>query len=332
MFRALRDTDHRKRPSIGRLAKPILDKLPLFVNLKVKDLLFGYSDETLSKVPEIDAIFRKYDQKLVLPDSIQNGRYSVVRSVGGTIQFERVLLKSLIANQTFGSLLQKNNVTNTFKVNTGKDNIKNLGQIVAVNGFDTNLAWRDDMPFNCTLIEGSDGQLRAPLDEQDRSIKIFIPEFDRPVQYDEVPYNKTINNGQKVRRYALSPNVFKSSMNYAPNGCYHNYPYLSYEDYDGIFTKSRKMAKNEHIVFSKPNFLDADSSVTTDFYTSLRPDKQKHESFVEINEQTGETVFEHRALQVNIDTASINEKITRLFFPIYYSREYTFITNQKYDK
>ena len=88
MFRALRDTDHRKRPSIGRLAKPILDQLPLFVTLKVKDLLFGYSDETLSKVPEIDAIFRKYDQKLVLPDSIQNGRYSVVRSVGGIIQLE----------------------------------------------------------------------------------------------------------------------------------------------------------------------------------------------------------------------------------------------------
>lgn len=217
---------------------------------------------------------------------------------------------------------------NVFKVNTGKDNIKNLGQIVAFNGFDVNPAWQDISPFNCTLIEGSDGELRAPLSEQDRTIKIFVPEFDRPVLYDEISWARTIN-GQRVRRYRLSSSVFKSSKNYAPNTCYHKG--LVYEDYDGIFTKSRKTAKNQHIVFSKPNFLDADKSVTTDFFTALRPDESKHDSFIEINEQTGQTVYEHRTLQVNIDTAAVNEKIARLFFPSYYTREYSFVTDQKYD-
>lgn len=58
------------------------------MTLKIKDLLFGYDDETLSKLPEIEAIFLERNRKeLVLPDSIQNGRYSIVSSVGGMKSF-----------------------------------------------------------------------------------------------------------------------------------------------------------------------------------------------------------------------------------------------------
>lgn len=228
--------------------------------------------------------------------------------------------------------LQRNNKETLFKIDTGKREIQDLGQIVTVNGYSSNPAWRDDLPFGCNKIEGSDGQLRGPINEQESSIKIFVPEFDRPVQFDEVSCDKHVNNGQKVRRFLISENTFKSSENYKPNSCVHNYTWLSYEDYDGVFSKSKKTAKNQPIVFSKPNFLDADHSVTTEFFTALRPDAKEHDWFIEINEQTGETIYERRTMQVNVDTAPVNTQIARLFFPIYYVRDFAFATNQKYDK
>ena len=83
MHKAIRDADLFVRRSIERAAKPILDALPLFVSVTVNDLLFGYTDETLSKIPKIDAIFRRHNQRLVLPDSIRSDHvYSVLGSVG----------------------------------------------------------------------------------------------------------------------------------------------------------------------------------------------------------------------------------------------------------
>ena len=204
---------------------------------------------------------------------------------------------------------------------------------MAFNGYNENPAWRDDLPYNCTRFEGSDGRLRAPLSgKQDKKVMIFVPEFDRAIQFDQVPHDRTVNNGQKVRKYVMSPNAFKSSLNYAPNACVHNYTWLSFEDYDGIFSKSKITAKNQPIVFSKPNFLDADKSVTTEFFQALRPNKTRHDWFIEINEKTGQTVYEHKTVQVNFDTAPINSKIARLFFPVYYYKDYSFVTNQNYDK
>ena len=74
-----------------------LKNLPLFVTVKVKDLLFGYSDETLSMISAIEERFRENGFTLVLPDSIQNGQYSVMAAVSESFD----ACQPVIAGTTF---------------------------------------------------------------------------------------------------------------------------------------------------------------------------------------------------------------------------------------
>lgn len=199
------------------------------------------------------------------------------------------------------------------KVNTGKANIHDLGQIAGVNGFDRNPAWRNDTQYNCDEFKGSDGMLRGPLADDEQTISLFVTEMDRPVQMEQVSFDGILN-GNRVRKYVWSENNFKSSVNYPPNSCYHNYSHLIYEDIDGIMTKSRNMSKNEQLVFSQPLFL---GEKDIEFFDALVPDEKLDNSYILIEEKTGETVLEKRSLQINVDTGLINDKIPRLFFPIY---------------
>ena len=84
IHQAIRNADVYKRRSIERAAKPILERLPLFVTRSVKEVLYGYRDETLIQLEKVQEIFRRHGEKLVLPDSIHHGdhRFSVVGSVG----------------------------------------------------------------------------------------------------------------------------------------------------------------------------------------------------------------------------------------------------------
>ena len=84
IHKAIRNADVFKRRAIESEAKPFLDGLPLFMTMKIKDVLFGYKDETLSRIPVIDAIFHKHGQRLVLPYSIRKKEhtYSILGSVG----------------------------------------------------------------------------------------------------------------------------------------------------------------------------------------------------------------------------------------------------------
>lgn len=66
------------------LIDEMFEKLPLFVTVKVGELLFGYRDATLEMISKVEENFRANGLKLVLPDSIQNGRYSVM----GAVSFE----------------------------------------------------------------------------------------------------------------------------------------------------------------------------------------------------------------------------------------------------
>ena len=58
-----------------------LKSLPLFVTVKVGDLLFGYRDATLEMISEVEEKFRSMGFTLVLPDSIRNGQYSIMAAV-----------------------------------------------------------------------------------------------------------------------------------------------------------------------------------------------------------------------------------------------------------
>ena len=64
--------------------KKNLDRLPLYVNVAVGDLLFrGYKDETTRLIAKLKSIIRRIGLDLKLPKSIdsEDGHFSLLRSV-----------------------------------------------------------------------------------------------------------------------------------------------------------------------------------------------------------------------------------------------------------
>lgn len=72
-------------PLYGRLFeevnRAILNQLPLFVTRTVRELLFGYSDETVEQTHKIGQIFERYGVQLKVAEYIQDGKFSLITSV-----------------------------------------------------------------------------------------------------------------------------------------------------------------------------------------------------------------------------------------------------------
>ena len=65
----------------GEVNKEILDQLPLFVTRTVREVLFGYSDETTEQIPRIREIFGRYGVELKVDEYIQDGQFALIKSV-----------------------------------------------------------------------------------------------------------------------------------------------------------------------------------------------------------------------------------------------------------
>lgn len=74
-----------KRPLYNQLNstvnKEILNKLPLYVTRTVRELLFGYSDETIEQIAKVREVFEQFGLELQMDEYIRDGKFSVVNSV-----------------------------------------------------------------------------------------------------------------------------------------------------------------------------------------------------------------------------------------------------------
>lgn len=205
-------------------------------------------------------------------------------------------------------------------MNTGLYNLADVGQIAKLNGSDKNSAWEG----KCRRIEGTDGVIHSRL--ADDSIKLFVAEMDRPVELEEVPFNRTIDGGAKVRKFVWSNNTFASPRTWTPNACY--FP-GNPRSIDGVMKKSNRTADGEPIVFSNPHFLAGDRLLAN--YFGLKPDSAKHESFVEFKNDTGELVSEKRNIQINLETTSARHRVNGFVWPVYWVSEVSFVSNRGFD-
>lgn len=63
-----------------------------------------------------------------------------------------------------------------YKVLRGKNNIRDLGRVVAFNGLPEMDAWYED---ECNQFSGTDGTVFPPLHEKEEGFSIFIPQMCR---------------------------------------------------------------------------------------------------------------------------------------------------------
>lgn len=207
-------------------------------------------------------------------------------------------------------------------MNTGKSNLKDLGQLVSINGKKYTSCWKRP----CSSLKGTDGMIFNQAAGRSNSIDIFIPEIKRSVTFDNTHRE---SKGAKIltNEFVLSENTFKSGIKYEPNKCF----YRKNDDlnnYDGILKSSELLHCNSSQlspkVYSSPHFLDADSYFIESF-EGLSPQKSKHSSNILLTKRDGSLVKFDKRIQVNFDTKEMSSarKMNRYIFPLFWIHETT---------
>ncbi|KAL5012435.1 hypothetical protein ScPMuIL_010986 [Solemya velum] len=141
----------RHMPSLTRMfaeAVLLLDEEPLFLELSVKDFLWGYQDAFINRM------------SLILP------------TVGQDF------------SDHFGLLYQKNGTKmGSYRIASGANDISKLGEILTWNGLSTLTQWGTDQ---CRMINGSDGTIFPPLLDRNRTLYFYNPFYCRslPLVYE----------------------------------------------------------------------------------------------------------------------------------------------------
>ena len=193
-----------------------------------------------------------------------------------------------------------------------------------------------ELGVDCARIEGSVPGIHAP--KLKGTTKIYEIEMERPIELVEVPSEKT---NEKVKKFVWSKYNFegreqddsdsegedggkkdmKRHLRCWSLGSMRQLNLL--ESFNGNQRKSwyRMVTPT---VFSYPHFLHGKS--LREQFTGLKADRAIHESYIEVNEETGDLIYERKNLQINIDTSASNVARNTWphfehFFPIYWYSE-----------
>lgn len=190
-----------------------------------------------------------------------------------------------------------------------------IGQIRMVRGQKTNSAWRDD----CNKLEGTVPGLHRP--NMSGRTKIYETELERPIELREVR-SRTANDEQKVRKFVWSKINFLDWFHHTANLCYQSTArWTSFNDEMGGTQRKSNHRWSTPTVFSWPHFLFAENTNNFKHFNGLKPNRTLHESYIEVEFESGAQVYERRNLQVNIDTSRTNVPLSlsfERFFPVYW--------------
>lgn len=254
--------------TIKQLIMPILDNLmvisnqQLFIKKKVREILFdGYQ---ISFVHEL----------------IQQ-----LKTFGVSIQLQ----------DNFGFFLNKNGTHDgEYTVHNG---------LLDINRFTKIEKWSDKSKVNfwepgsfCNDINGTDGSQFNPGVKRTDVLYIFSSELCRSIY---IEYEKdTEIRGINTLKFILPKRLFLSPDRNPENGCFcldKNEPLCGY---DGIMDAS-PCKKGAPIVLSSPHFYNGDKRLLNGV-KGLNPDKKKHETYLNIEPNTGLVFDATQRLQINV--------------------------------
>lgn len=208
---------------VQEAAEAILEwsKENLFVNLTVKDFLWGYTDPMLNK----------------------------------TLQ----LLKDLGLNETisdqFGVFVGKNGSDDgVYNIKTGQDDSSQFGQIKSWNFSPTLKFWTS---ASANMLNGTDGTLFHPFMEKSDIVYVYSSDLCRSIYltYKETTQEQDID----VYKFTVPPKVFQNaSVNPDNSGfCYPD----SKSCLPSGLLNVESCQKSAPLVYSQPHFLNADPKV-----------------------------------------------------------------------
>ncbi|XP_077924915.1 lysosome membrane protein 2 isoform X1 [Halichoerus grypus] len=204
---------------------------------------------------------------------------------------------------------------------TGEDSYLNFSKIVEWNGKTSLDWWTTD---KCNMINGTDGDSFHPLINREEILYVFPSEFCRSVYITFSDFESV--QGLPAFRYKVPGEVLANTSDNAgfcvPKGnCLGS----------GVLNIS--ICKNgAPIIISFPHFYQADEKFVSAI-DGMHPNKDYHETFVDINPLTGIILRAARRFQINVYVKKLDDfaetgNIRTLVFPVMYINESVLIDKE----
>lgn len=188
-----------------------------------------------------------------------------------------------------------------FRVSSGILDSRALGRIMAWKGQSNLTMWDGDF---CNRIEGTDSTIYPPFWSPKDKIAIFLSDMCRSLYADfdsEVTWK-----GLRALNYYASPLNYKAAQEYPPNICFCEH----IEDEPPQCLKSGVLdmynCQGVSMIASSPHFYNASTDYQS-YVQGLNPDRQKHNTFIYIEPQTGAILRGSKRMQINMFLTKMEE-------------------------
>ncbi|CRL01976.1 CLUMA_CG015303, isoform A [Clunio marinus] len=233
---------------------------------------------------------------------------------------DMVKLSTIFTNDTpftrVGYLITKNrtnHLSGLYNVNTGAENISELGSIKRFNHLSEFPKFKDE----CRNLKGSAGEFFPPNSSSNESIYLFLPEMCRSIPYE---YEKEVTlHGLIGRRFSVGSKALDNGTIHPENKCYANQDDVMPSGQFNITTCNYDFP----IYMSLPHFYNADQFYI-DAVDGMNPVKEKHENFITLDQKTGITLEVTARFQTNLllrdygEYINLYQDVPRVFMPIFY--------------
>lgn len=200
-------------------------------------------------------------------------------------------------------------LTGTFNVHTGVDDIYKIGQMHSWN-FKTHTGFSDSY---CGMVNGSAGEFFPPNLKKGGSISLFTPDMCRSVPLD---YEETVQvEGITGFKFSGGLRSVDNGTLYPENKCFCGGECVP----SGVMNVSA-CRFGSPVFMSYPHFFNADPLFVNQV-EGLKPNKNDHEFYMTLEPNTGVALEVAARFQVNmlvepIEHMSFYEDVPRTFFPL----------------
>ncbi|XP_043943197.1 platelet glycoprotein 4 [Protopterus annectens] len=180
-----------------------------------------------------------------------------------------------------------------YTVYTGKDDISKTANIEKYNGHSKLSYWSGEF---CNMLNGTDGASFPPLRGKEK-IYFFSSDICRSIyaEYEEQNYLK----GIPVYRFVIPPKAFASPSVNPENICFCTELVVSKNCTMAGLLSVSSCKEGKPIFVSLPHFLYGSEELTEDI-EGLHPNKEEHQTYLDVESTTGFTLQFAKRIQINL--------------------------------
>ncbi|XP_069954605.1 lysosome membrane protein 2 isoform X3 [Cherax quadricarinatus] len=257
-------------------------EMDLFESHVVRELLFeGYP------LPEFDFDFSEVLPQLNFTEGWSGTIYEILEAMGVPD------IPEFLQDNKMCLMYGRNNSNDgTYKVRTGENGMDNYLNIEEWNGNHTLSYWNSTY---CNMINGTDGSQYPPKVTKNTVLRIFTSQLCRSLY---LTFEKEISHhGINAYRFTAPEEMLQAADQNPDNACY-CYPDQQHCLGSGMLNL-QPCAQGANIIMSTPHFYMGDK-VELAKLVGLNPNKNDHETFLDVEPRTGVTMKAAKKIQINV--------------------------------